>query len=126
MKLSYKKIGLFVLIGIFSWGIYEYFRLGLHTRPDMPDGAWSIVSKSGTRAIVVDIPDERPERKYFLMPTAETPEWFKDAWSFCEQATDEQKELNPPDRGMRLEGFCSINADGEIIYTAVLQSAPSL
>ena len=92
----------------------------------MPDGAWSIVSKSGTRAIVVDIPDERPERKYYLLPTAEIPEWFKDAWSFCKQATDEQKELNPPDRGMRLEGFCSINADGEIIYTAVLHSAPNL
>lgn len=92
----------------------------------MPEGAWSIVSKSGTRAIVVDIPDERLERKYFLMPAAETPEWFKDAWSFCKKATDEQKKLNPPDRGMRLEGICSINADGEIIYMAVLQSAPRL
>ena len=62
MKPSYKKIGLFVLIGIVSWGEYEYFRLGLHTLPDMPDGAWVMVSKAGIRAIVVDISDERLER----------------------------------------------------------------
>ena len=126
MKLNVKKLILLAVIAILCWGAYDYFRLGLHTRPEMPDGAWSIVSKAGFRAIAVDIPDERFERKYLLMPAEDVPVWFKDAWSFCTKATDEQKELNPPERGMRLEGFCSIDADGETIYTGVMHSVPRL
>ena len=42
---------------------------------------------------------------------------------------EEEKQINeiaPPDRGMRLEALCSIDADGEIIHTAIVHSLPKL
>jgi len=79
---------------------------------------------------MVDIPEELLERKYIRAPMADVPRWFKDAWSFCKKPTEEEKKqinkIAPPDRGMRLEALCSIDADGEIIRTAIVYSVPKL
>ena len=85
MKLNFKKLFLLVIIGLLGLGVYDYYRRGYHTLPDMPQGAWLLNFKNEIRAIMVDIPDESLERRYIGIPMADVPRWFKDAWSFCKK-----------------------------------------
>ncbi len=130
MKSIFAAIFLFVIIALLAPGIYDYYQRGYHTLPDMAAGAWPINFTNGGRAIMVDIPNELDKRKYLETPMADVPSWFEDAWSFCKKPTDEEEkqinEVAPPDRGMRLDAFCSIDADGEIIPTAIIYSVPRL
>ncbi len=125
-----KRILFFAVVGIVALTAYDYYRLGYHTLPDMPDGAWPLNFSNKTRAIMIGIPDERLERKYIATPMADIPKWFEDAWSSCREPTNEEAEeintIAPPDRGMRLDALCSIDADGDIIHTAVIYSVPRL
>lgn len=50
------------IIAYSGYGAYDFYRAGLHTRPEMPDGAFSISYKNGLCAILVNVPDERPTR----------------------------------------------------------------
>lgn len=120
---------LVIIAVLASRGAYEYFGAGLHTRPPMPEGAFSISFKSGLRAVVVDVPDVRPERKYLGAPF-DVPTWYEDSWSFCaaptpdELAEAENQDLDP---GMRLEAMCKIDlGDGEQIVRGALLSIPDV
>jgi hypothetical protein len=117
------------LIAFVGYAAYDYYRAGFHTRPDMPEGAFSLSYRNGLRAIVVGVKDERPERKYLGVPF-KVPPWFEDTWSFCSVPTAaEQAELSQKvDLGpaARLEGVCRITADEAKIYRGAIYSVPNL
>jgi hypothetical protein len=58
------------------------------------------------------------------------PEYFDNAWSLCRPPTDAEVDgvlaSISLDRGMRLDAVCSLDADGDIIETAVIVSVPRL
>ncbi len=75
-----------------------------------------------------------PDRKYLAIPY-DVPSWFEDAWSYCEKPTGAETNaiLNtmPEDMrreftGARIEGICTIDADGEKIPRGLLFSVPKL
>jgi len=76
--------GAVALVGLayFGYGAFEYYQAGLHTRPKMPDGAFSISYKNGLRAILVNVPNEQKSRRYFGFPM-DVPYYLVDAWSYC-------------------------------------------
>jgi hypothetical protein len=118
------------VVGLISFGIYDYYKAGLHTRPPMPDGAFSLSYKSGFRAIILDIEDERSTRRYLVRPRTDVPNWFKESWSYCAPLTEEERvfllvrlEQGP---GMRLDGVCTLDADGDVITTGYLFTVPDI
>lgn len=108
---------------------YEYYRGGFHTRPDMPDGAFSLSYKSGLRGIMVGIPDETATRRY-LGFRAEVPFYLEEAWSFCRPPNkDEQQNVSAfmgrrdwP--GERFEAVCEIEVDGAHVVRGWITSVP--
>ena len=110
---------------------YDYYRAGFLTRPDMPDGAFSLSYKNGLRAILINVPDERSTRRYFGFPM-EVPFYLKDAWSFCSPPSEDEqdhvsafmKERDWP--GARFEAVCKIDVGDEIIVRGVVTSVPKL
>lgn len=118
-------IGVAVLVGVGLVG-YDYFKGGFHTRPEMPEGAFSLSYKSGLRAIVVGMPDMRPERKYLGIPF-KVPSWYEAAWSFCSAPSPDEKaksqDLGP---GSRLEAICRIKTDDTEVLMGAIYSVPNL
>lgn len=119
------------MIGFAVYGGYIYYANGYHTRPALPEGAFSFSFKSGFRAIALDIPEERATRRYFGVP-ADVPDTAQDAWSWCKRPTAEEKEevleeilkevdLGP---GARLDAICTVTDDGRKIRRGVIFSAP--
>ncbi|WP_170787748.1 hypothetical protein [Ruegeria lacuscaerulensis] len=108
---------------------YDYYRAGFHTRPELPEGAFSISFKSGLRAILVDVPNERASRRYFGYPV-EVPFYLEDVWSYCYQPPDSEREQlrqQLGDRpGERIEGVCEIDVDGDMVVRGVVTSVPKL
>lgn len=134
----WKWIGRAVLLGVVGlvgWGVYGYFRVGLHTRPEMPPGAFWFIYESGLRAILVDVPDERETRRYLGYP-ADVPFYIEDTWTFCsppegQEIAEAERWLNESDPrgrppGMRVEAICRIDADGEIVIRGIITSVPRL
>lgn len=123
----WKKLIVLIFLGGVSFGAYEYFRAGLHTRPTMPDGAFSVSFKSGFRAIALDQADLRPNRVYQGYPL-DVPEWLQNVWSWRDPASDEEKfELDGQLAvGQRLEAVCRIDVDGEKVVRGFLFSRPNL
>ena len=81
------------------------------------------------RAIMLDIPDERLERKYWGVPF-EVPFWAESAWSFCvrpdeaqQKAINKSVDLGP---GSRLEAVCTLDIDGETIDRGAVFSTPRI
>lgn len=126
-----KRAFIVAVIGYGGYGIYDFYRAGLHTRPKMPDGAFSMSYKNGLRAILVDVPDERVARRYFGTPL-EVPFYLKDAWSFCYPPTDGEikhaaafiKERAWP--GERFEAICRIQVESETVDRGLVTSVPKL
>ncbi len=124
-------MGLVAVACFVGYGIYDYFRAGLHTRPEMPQGAFSISFKTGFRAILVDVPNERDTRRYFGYP-AEVPFYLEDAWSICSPPTsDEEPEavafMEAQDfPGARFEVVCRIQVDDETVIRGVITTVPRL
>ena len=123
-------ISLVAIIGHFAYeGYRDYYKLGLDTRPEMPPGAFSMSFKSGLRAILVGVPNERDTRRYFGFP-AEVPFYLEDAWSFCTPPTEEYaaeflaKRGNNP--GERFEAVCRIQVDDDEVVRGVITSVPKL
>lgn len=110
---------------------YDGYRAGYHTRPKMPEGAFSLSYKSGLRAILVDVPDDRETRRYFGFPS-DVPFYVKDAWSFCAPPTEEEAEhvasvmnsRNWP--GERFEAICKIKVDSDVVVRGIITSVPKL
>ena len=119
-----------VLIAIGGGGYvaYDSYRAGLHTRPNMPEGAFSLSYMNGLRAIVVGVPDMRYERKYLGVPF-DVPRWYKEAWAFCsspsssEKAELKQMNLGP---GSRLEAVCRLKVDETELLRGAIYSVPNL
>jgi hypothetical protein len=87
---------------------YDYYRTGLHTRPELPEGAFSLSYPSGFRAIMVGVPNMKHERRY-LGVDFEVPRWFQKAWSFCSvPSTAERAKAENLGPGSRLEAICRI------------------
>jgi len=118
---------IFALVGIGA-GIlvYDYFRQGLHTMPELPDGAFFVSYKNGMRAIMVDVPDYRPKRKY-MSTTFKVEPWYEDAWSFCrapfEEETASAKDIGT---GSRLEAVCFIDDGDTKVPRGLVYSVPNL
>ena len=123
-------ISLVAVIGYFVYeGYRDYYKLGLDTRPEMPDGAFSMTFESGFRAILVDVPNERDVRRYFGIP-AKVPFYLEDAWSFCTPSTKEyaasflaQRGNNP---GEVFVAVCRIQVDDDEVVRGFITSVPKL
>jgi hypothetical protein len=114
------------LLGGGGYITYNHFRGGFHTIPPMPEGAFALSYVNGFRAIVVGVPDKRPERKYLGVPF-KVPEWYKLAWSFCSSPSSrekvELKEMNLGP-GARLEAVCRLKVDETEILRGAIYSVP--
>lgn len=125
------RIGLIAVVGYVGYGAYDYYRAGLHTRPEMPPGAFSISFKSGFRAVLVDVPDERDTRRYFGYPF-EVPFYLEDTWSICSPPTEEEAPeaaafMEAQDfPGARFEVVCRIQVDDETVVRGVITTVPKL
>ena len=112
-----------------GYSVYDYYRAGLHTRPEMPDGAFSISYKSGLRVILVNIPNERETRRYFGYRT-EVPFYLEDAWATCLPPTDDEAREFKANRndnpGERIEGICRIKVDDDVVIRGIVTSVPKL
>lgn len=97
----------------------------------MPPGAFSFSFKNGLRAVVVDIPDERGNRRYFGYPT-EVPFYLEDAWSICSPPTAEEAPaatafMEAQDfPGDRFEAVCRIQVDDETVVRGIITTVPRL
>lgn len=109
---------------------YDYYRAGLHTRPNMPPGSFSISYKSGFRALFVGVPDHRATRRYLGYPVADVPFYLKEAWSICGAPTDADfnqfPNFMPPDEfpGSRLEAVCYVAVEGKSVMRGLIASVP--
>jgi hypothetical protein len=121
-------------VGVLGWlgyGAYDYFRAGLHTRPEMPDGAFSISYANGLRAILTGVPNEEEARRYFGFPQ-EVPHYLEDAWSICAPPEGDEiamaskfvEDRNMP--GERFEVVCKVTADEDVVVRGVITSVPKL
>ena len=122
--------GLAVLVvGGVGYGVYDSYRAGHFSRPEMPPGAFSLSYKNGLRAILVDIPNQMETRRYFGFPL-DVPFYLKESWSFCARPTDDDKghvaefmkDRNMP--GERFEAVCKIKVDDDIVVRGVITSVP--
>lgn len=128
-KIKWVVLGVVAVGGAYT--AYDFYRAGYHTRPDMPEGAFSLSYKNGLRAILVDVPNEKETRRYFGTPM-EVPFYLKDTWSFCappsaeenDQAATFIKKRGLP--GERFEAICKINVDNEAVVRGVITSVPDL
>lgn len=119
------------VVAFIGYATYDYYESDLHTRPEMPSGAFSISYKNGMRAILVDVPNEKETRRYFGYP-AEVPFYIEDAWAFCtppegdeQQEADKYiKEFSGP--GERFEVVCRIKVDDETVIRGFITSVPRL
>lgn len=124
-------VGLVAVLGFVGYGAYDYYRAGLHTRPEMPPGAFSMSFKSGFRAILVDVPNDRETRRYFGYP-ADVPFYLEDAWSLCSPPTEKEKLqteafMKAQDfPGSRFEVVCRILVDDETVTRGFITSVPRL
>jgi hypothetical protein len=130
----WKWIGGLILlgaVGFVAWAAYDYYEAGLHTRPEMPPGAFSLSYKNGLRAILVDVPDDRETRRYFGRPV-DVPFYLEDAWAFCsppegtEVAEAERWLAEAGQPGMRFEAICRIDVDGETVIRGFITTVPRL
>lgn len=85
-----KRSALLLIAVFICYGIWDYYQADLHTRPDMPPGAFSMSYKNGLRAIMVDTTDQRETRRYFGTPL-DVPFYLEKSWSFCRPPTDAEK-----------------------------------
>lgn len=130
----WKWIGRALIVAVVAsvgYGTYDYYRADLHTRPEMPRGAFSISYRNGLRAILVDVPNERETRRYFGFP-AEVPFYIEDVWAFCTppEGSEKQdaekyiKERGGP--GERFEVVCRVKVDDDIVIRGFITSVPKL
>ncbi|MGV8831552.1 MAG: hypothetical protein ACOH2N_06210 [Devosia sp.] len=120
-----------LLIAVLTFGgysAYQYFVAGYHTRPEIPDGAFSVSFPSGLRGIVVDLPEDM-NRRYLGMPL-EVPSYLEKTWSRCRPPSIEENPqvvqfMESRDLpGARFEAICEIELDGDLVTRGLLISVP--
>jgi hypothetical protein len=119
-----------VLLSVGGYEAYHYFARGYHTRPALPDGAFSLSFKNGLRAIILDVPEERATRRYFGVPF-DVPFWAEEAWSYCRPPTNKQAseitaEIDFFGAGSRLDAVCTVEADNHTMTRGAIFSVPKL
>jgi hypothetical protein len=118
-------------VGYVAYGAYDFYRAGLHTRPEIPEGAFSISYANGLRAIITGVGDEDEARRYFGFPQ-DVPHYLEDAWSICAPPDGDDvamaekflEDRNMP--GERFEVVCKIAADDDVVLRGVITSVPRL
>ncbi|MBW0159487.1 hypothetical protein [Sedimentimonas flavescens] len=150
MKRWMFRILLLGVLGIASLWVYDFYRAGILSLPDIPDGAYTLSYKNGFRAIVLDADVSDPigrdgpkyfrslgvanrDRKYLGVPFDVQP-WFKEAWSWCKSPTEQEKaelERMPDDfrrkvANARFEAVCRIDVDGTDVVRGLIFSVPRL
>jgi len=123
-------VGIVILAGG-GYVAYDAFRAGFHTRPAMPEGAFSISFKNGLRGILVNVPDDKKTRRYLGFPM-DVPFYLKETWSYCHPPTEEEgvqvahfmKDRNWP--GGRFEAVCKITVEDEVVVRGVIVSVPKM
>ena len=118
------------VVGFIGFVIYDCYSARLHTRPPMPKGAFSLSFKAGPRVIMLEAEDERKTRRYVVRRRTDVPHWYKDSWSHCTPPTEADRafliEKLKPAPGMRLDGLCTLDADGDIITTGYIFTLPDI
>ncbi|ARM88446.1 hypothetical protein RHEC894_CH02146 [Rhizobium sp. CIAT894] len=131
MRIWIKRISGAVVLAFAGYGAYDYYQAGFWTRPEMPEGAFSLSYQNGLRGVLVGVPNEKETRRYFGHPQ-DVPFYLKDAWSFCAppegaekaQAAAFIKDRNQP--GERFEVVCKIKADNDVVIRGLITSVPRL
>ncbi|MEA5162597.1 hypothetical protein U5903_17605 [Cereibacter johrii] len=138
------------VLGLSGMWVYDFYRAGYLSLPDLPSGAYTLSYKTGFRAIVLnaDVPDTigrnapkylrslgiaNRDRKYLGIPFDVQP-WFEEAWSWCKSPTEKEKadlERMPDDfkhrvANARFEAVCRIDVDGKEIVRGLIFSVPRL
>jgi hypothetical protein len=119
------------VLGFTGYAVWVTYQAGYFSRPEMPEGAFSMSFKSGFRAIIVDVPDQQETRRYFGFP-ADVPHYLEDAWSTCSPPTEEERasadqfiaERNMP--GERFEAICRLQVDDDLVTRGLITSVPRL
>lgn len=118
-----------LLVVVISYAVNTYYRLGFHTMPEIPDGAFVITRRNGFQAILVDVPDLQGARTYFQYPVV-VPFYLEKAWAICKppigdeaQGFRESIKSNP---GERFEAVCKIKVDEDIVIRGLITSVPKL
>lgn len=126
-----KRIVLIVILAFGGYVAYDTYMAGYHTRPKMPEGAFSLSYKSGLRGILVNVPEEKETRRYLGVPM-EVPFYLKDSWSWCSPPTKEESaraaqsmaERDWP--GQRLDAVCKITVEGKEIVRGLIITVPKV
>ncbi|MCU0905746.1 MAG: hypothetical protein MUE83_18040 [Tabrizicola sp.] len=106
-----------------TYGIWDYWRGGFFSLPDLPDGATPMSFATGLRAILL-VPVNEEQRRY-LGRAADVPKWFEDSWSTCTSPTEAELEsIGDTGPGSRLEAVCYIEADGDRIFRGAIFTIP--
>ncbi|MBX3529282.1 MAG: hypothetical protein KF849_01665 [Rhizobiaceae bacterium] len=130
-KVMWKWAMLAIVVAGGGYVAYDYYMAGYHTRPAMPEGAFSLSYKNGLRGILVGIPNEKETRRYLGVPL-EVPFYLTDAWSWCHRPTEEEAprvaqfmaERDWP--GQRFEAVCRITVDGKDVVRGLIISVPDV
>lgn len=131
LKVMWKWVILVIILGGGGYMAYDSYMAGHHTRPEMPEGAFSLSYKNGLRGILVDVPNEKETRRYLGVPM-EVPFYLKDSWSWCRPPTEEEgpqvaqfmAERDWP--GQRFEAVCKITVDGAEVVRGLIISVPDV
>lgn len=117
--------------GYAAYGAYDFYMAGHHTRPEMPEGAFSLSYKNGLRGIMVGLPDDRSTRRYLGVPI-EVPFYLEDAWSWCSAPTKEESTSAAPFMaqrswpGQKLEAVCKITVEDEEVIRGLILTVPKV
>ncbi len=148
-KWTIRLIAAFI-VGSVGLVVFEEYRAGYFSRPDIPDGAYPLSFSNGLRSILLDAEVNKPpttnsskfyrrfsyvySRNYIGVPFEVAP-WFEDAWSFCLAPTEDEVlgyEQTMPDElrhllnGARFEAVCRLDIDGTEVVRGLVYSVPKL
>ena len=130
-----KRLIIAAIVAAGGYVAYDSYRAGYFTRPDMPDGAFSLSYKNGMRAILVGVSNEKETRRYLGFP-AQVPFYLEEAWSFCSPPDVKEGEVvsaflkgrgqGEEWPGERIEAICKIKVDNQDVIRGIVTSVPKL
>ncbi|MCO5135265.1 MAG: hypothetical protein M9908_13160 [Phyllobacteriaceae bacterium] len=117
-------------VGLAGYAGYDYYRGGFFDAPELEDGDFLLSFRSGFRAVMRGIKDERETRRYLGIGAESVPSWYEDAWSICRAPSavelDEFSQSGGYGPGSRLDGVCELDADGEVFIRGKVITVPKL
>jgi len=140
-------LGISVIAGI---GVYDEYRGGYYSLPDLPNDAYAISFQNGFKAILYNVelefdahvPSQNffrrlsivdKNRRYLGIPWDVAP-WFEDTWSHCKATGQEAQEffessmpqeLKSKLAGTRFEAICLIEGDDTRVIRGAIYSVPA-